>query len=116
MKKKQLTKKLSTKVLSARVTQDVYDAWQEMANIKKSSISECLSDAVENKKIDNLFKFGIELKEVKNKQIQFEPSFIITMTGEKSAIWSGLIRAMIADETFAEHITLAADYFKRLQK
>ena len=40
------TKNLSTKVLSARVTPDVYKAWQDMANAKNLSVSECLRDAV----------------------------------------------------------------------
>jgi hypothetical protein len=40
------TKNLSTKVLSARVTPDVYIAWQDMANSKGLSVSECLRDAV----------------------------------------------------------------------
>jgi hypothetical protein len=40
------TKNLSTKVLSARVTPDVYKAWQDMANSKNLSVSECLRDAV----------------------------------------------------------------------
>lgn len=40
------TKNLSTKVLSARVTPDVYMAWQDMANSKGLSVSECLRDAV----------------------------------------------------------------------
>lgn len=40
------TKALSTKVLSARVTPDVYDAWQSLANSTNKSVSECLRDAV----------------------------------------------------------------------
>ena len=40
------TKNLSTKVLSARVTPDVYMAWQDIANSKGLSVSECLRDAV----------------------------------------------------------------------
>lgn len=40
------TKNLSTKVLSARVTPDVYKAWQDMANSKNLSVSDCLRDAV----------------------------------------------------------------------
>jgi len=40
------TKNLSTKVLSARVTPDVYSAWQDIANSKGLSVSECLRDAV----------------------------------------------------------------------
>jgi len=39
-------KNLSTKVLSARVTPDVYKAWQDMAKSKGLSVSECLRDAV----------------------------------------------------------------------
>ena len=39
-------KKVSTKVLSARVTPDVYGAWQSMAKSKNMSVSECLRDAV----------------------------------------------------------------------
>lgn len=61
------------------------------------------------------FKFGIELKEIHGK-IYFEPAFVITMTGDKASIRSGLIRAMLADETFAKHITLAAEYFKTIEK
>jgi hypothetical protein len=61
------------------------------------------------------FKFGIELKEIQGK-MNFEPAFVITMTGEKASIRSGLIRAMFADETFAKHITLAAEYFKTIEK
>ena len=60
-------------------------------------------------------KFGIELKEIQGK-INFEPAFVITMTGDKASIRSGLIRAMLADETFAKHITLAAEYFKTIEK
>jgi hypothetical protein len=67
-------------------------------------------------KKQNLFKFSIELKEVKNEHIQFEPSFIVTMAGDKSSIRSGLIKAMMSDETFAKHITLSAEYFKTIQK
>ena len=67
-------------------------------------------------KKNKFFKFSIELKEVKNEQIQFEPSFIITMAGDKSSIRSGLIKAMISDEIFAQHITLAAEYFKTIKK
>ena len=61
-------------------------------------------------------KFGFELKEINNRNIQFEPAFVISMTGEKAAIRSGLIKAMLADETFAKHITLAAEYFKTIEK
>jgi hypothetical protein len=40
------TKNLSTKVLSARVTPDVYSAWQNIAKSKGLSVSDCLRDAV----------------------------------------------------------------------
>lgn len=43
---KGLAKNLSTKVLSARVTPDVYTAWQNMAVSRNLSVSECLRDAV----------------------------------------------------------------------
>jgi hypothetical protein len=43
---KGLAKNLSTKVLSARVTPDVYTAWQNMALSRNLSVSECLRDAV----------------------------------------------------------------------
>jgi hypothetical protein len=43
---KALQKNLSTKVLSARVPPDVYDAWQNLASSKNISVSECLRDAV----------------------------------------------------------------------
>ena len=39
-------KKVTKLVLSARVTPDVYMAWQNMANSKGLSVSECLRDAV----------------------------------------------------------------------
>jgi hypothetical protein len=39
-------KNLSTKVLSARVTPDVYELWQNLAKSKDLSVSECLRDAV----------------------------------------------------------------------
>lgn len=41
-----VSKNLSTKVLSARVTPDVYSAWQKLADTQKKSVSECLRDAV----------------------------------------------------------------------
>lgn len=41
-----VTKNLSTKVLSARVTPDVYKAWNDWANSQNISVSECLRDAV----------------------------------------------------------------------
>lgn len=41
-----VTKNLSTKVLSARVTPDVYRAWQSLAKSQNISVSECLRDAV----------------------------------------------------------------------
>lgn len=43
---KGLAKNLSTKVLSARVTPEVYTAWQNMASSRNLSVSECLRDAV----------------------------------------------------------------------
>lgn len=43
---KGLSKNLSTKVLSARVTPDVYAAWQSLAKSRDLSVSECLRDAV----------------------------------------------------------------------
>jgi len=39
-------KNMATKVLSARVTPDVYSAWQSLAKSQNSSVSECLRDAV----------------------------------------------------------------------
>lgn len=39
-------KKVSKKVLSARVSPDVYTAWQSLAKGKNMSVSECLRDAV----------------------------------------------------------------------
>lgn len=41
-----VSKNLSTKVLSARVPPDVYNAWQSLASAKNLSVSECLRDAV----------------------------------------------------------------------
>lgn len=41
-----VTKNLSTKVLSARVTPDVYSAWNILAKSQNVSVSECLRDAV----------------------------------------------------------------------
>jgi len=41
-----VTKNLSTKVLSARVTPDVYSAWQSLAKTQGISVSECLRDSV----------------------------------------------------------------------
>lgn len=58
------------------------------------------------------FKFGIEEKEIEG----FGKSFLITISGEKALIRSGLIKAMLADEVFANHITLAAEYFKTIKK
>lgn len=43
---KSVTKNLSTKVLSARVTPDVYTAWNTLAQAQNKSVSECLRDAV----------------------------------------------------------------------
>jgi hypothetical protein len=74
-------------------------------------VKKALNTPIEKKTSE--LKFGIELKEIQGK-INFEPAFIITMTGEKSSIRSGLIRAMLADETFAKHITLAAEYYKTI--
>ena len=39
-------KKVNTKILSARVTHDVYSAWQTLAASKDLSVSECIRDAV----------------------------------------------------------------------
>jgi hypothetical protein len=39
-------KTLPTKVMSARVPFDVYDAWQSLAKNNNKSVSECLRDAV----------------------------------------------------------------------
>jgi hypothetical protein len=39
-------KNMATKVLSARVTPDVYSAWQSLAKSQNLSVSECLRDAV----------------------------------------------------------------------
>ena len=41
-----VSKNLSTKVLSARVTPDVYAAWNTLAKSQNVSVSECLRDAV----------------------------------------------------------------------
>jgi hypothetical protein len=41
-----ITKNLSTKVLSARVTPDVYSAWKSLAKSQNTSVSDCLRDAV----------------------------------------------------------------------
>lgn len=41
-----VTKNLSTKVLSARVTPDVYVAWNNLAKTQNKSVSEVLRDAV----------------------------------------------------------------------
>lgn len=41
-----VSKNLSTKVLSARVTPEVYAAWNKLAKSNNSSVSECLRDAV----------------------------------------------------------------------
>ena len=66
---------------------------------------------LEEKKFSD-FKFGIEEKEIEG----FGKSFLITISGEKALIRSGLIKAMLADEVFANHITLAAEYFKTIKK
>jgi hypothetical protein len=47
---------IHTKVLSARVSPDVYKAWQNMAHSRNLSISECLRDVVTNVDNDNLVK------------------------------------------------------------
>lgn len=39
-------KALATKVLSSRVTPDVYDAWNGLAESTGRSVSECLRDAI----------------------------------------------------------------------
>lgn len=41
-----VTKNLSTKVLSARVTPDVYVAWNNLAKTQNKTVSEVLRDAV----------------------------------------------------------------------
>lgn len=41
-----VAKNLATKVLSARVTPDVYKAWNDLAKSQNISVSECLRDAV----------------------------------------------------------------------
>jgi hypothetical protein len=41
-----IAKNMSTKVLSARVTPDVYTAWNTIAKSRNLSVSECLRDAV----------------------------------------------------------------------
>lgn len=84
-----------------------------MAGIVKGVCDNFLKQPIDKKTQE--FKFGIELKEIQGK-MNFEPAFVITMTGEKASIRSGLIRAMLADETFAKHITLAAEYFKTIEK
>lgn len=65
---KTLQKSLSTKVLSARVPPEVYDAWQNLAISKNISVSECLRDAVtmvDKKSIKKILKAedGIEVPE-----------------------------------------------------
>lgn len=50
------TKNLSTKVLSARVTPDVYAAWQSLAKQSNKSVSECLRDAVTMVDNKSMFK------------------------------------------------------------
>jgi len=74
-------------------------------------VKKALNTPIEKKTSD--LKFGIELKDIQGK-INFESNFIITIAGDKSSIKSGLIRAMLADETFAKHITLAAEYYKTI--
>ena len=74
-------------------------------------VKKALNTPIEKKTSD--LKFGIELKDIQGK-INFESNFIITIAGDKSSIRSGLIRAMLADETFAKHITLAAEYYKTI--
>ena len=50
------TKNLSTKVLSARVSPDVYAAWQSLAKQSNKSVSECLRDAVTMVDNKSMFK------------------------------------------------------------
>jgi hypothetical protein len=123
------TKNLSTKVLSARVTPDVYMAWQNMANSKGLSVSECLRDAVTmldkkpvlkaafmEKKVSE-FKVLIESKKLKLGDVSFEePNIIISVIGNQIDIRSGIFKAMIADESFAHHILHAADHYLRNKK
>jgi hypothetical protein len=128
------TKNLSAKVLSARVTPDVYMAWQNMANSKGLSVSECLRDAVtmldkkpvfkkpvlkaafKEKKVSE-FKVLIESKKLKLGDVSFEePNIIISVIGNQIDIRSGIFKAMIADESFAHHILHAADHYLRNKK
>ena len=50
------TKNLSTKVLSAWVSPDVYAAWQSLAKQNSKSVSECLRDAVTMVDNKSMFK------------------------------------------------------------
>lgn len=45
-KKISISKALSTKVLSAKVTEDVYNGWKTLAAKTDRSVSECLRDAL----------------------------------------------------------------------
>jgi hypothetical protein len=43
-----VVKEIASKVLSARVTSDVYNAWQNMAKTRNVTISECFRDMATN--------------------------------------------------------------------
>ena len=88
-------------------------AWSEyLNNLLGGSIPYKSKEPKLEPKKSTDFKFGIEEKEIEG----FGTSFTITMFGEKASIRSGLIKAMVTDEVFANHIILAAEYFKTIKK
>jgi hypothetical protein len=96
---------MKKKLLAKNQIEEKYEKYQ------RPPLAKSKEPKLEPKKSTD-FKFGIEEKEIEG----FGTSFTITMFGEKASIRSGLIKAMVTDEVFANYIILAAEYFKTIKK
>ena len=78
--------------------------------VTKKVIKKVLAPAPEFKK--PIYKFSVESKNLEIGDLSFnEPNLVISLIGEKTDIRSGIIKGMIADDTLAEIILDAADYY-----
>jgi len=70
----------------------------------------------ENSQKTVVYKFGIESKVLMKGGMAFSDAhLVISMIGNKPDIRGGIIKAMIADQLFAQVICDSAEYFKAIK-